>query len=592
MALTYKVNVVFSSSGSIMPKGGSGGSMKEMNKSAESMMGAVNGIGDAFKGVGSAVDGVVTKLMSVVSSMNLVKRAMSGIVMGMGGNAFQEQTRIGMAGEFQAAGVSSSFEGGERTADAAMRLMRKKAAALPGTYQDLVNIFNTSLIPMMRGGASVKQAVDLSAQTMAVGISRGIRPDVIGREAAAILAGQAKGSNLLAARVLGLHGASAAHFNKLTPEARFKYFEREMNNPGRLAASDKYTGTLDTQWTTALENVRTTMMSLTQHLFESVKSFLSKINQWFDQNKTAIVKWADEIGYHLAKGFDAATTALVKMMPYLKGVADILVQKGENGTLMKYLGRGAAGMVGLDALGGGMKMGGSMLTGVAGMLAPHMKELGPILMEAGPLLPMVAAGIAVLAVQIVGFAAAVFGAVNAITDSTSPFHALANVEWDHIKSGLSRLGAMFEELSPKLITLAEMFGVLLLGEIEGVINIVATLAEGLMALGRAGSWLMDKLNINLIPGRVRDGERKVKEHGHTGALYDDEGLLKKKGKIQDEDSKAKGHRTYINKVEIQVNSNQDPSRIARMTVQELTRLSERTLQSDKSMNWSRGSNAR
>ena len=592
MALTYKVNVVFSSSGSIMPKGGSGGSMKEMNKSAESMMGAVNGIGDAFKGVGSAVDGVVTKLLSVVSSMNLVKRAMAGIGMGMSGNAFAEQTRIGMAGEFASLGVSGSFEGGERTADAAMRLMRKKAAALPGTYQDLVNIFNTSLIPMIRGGASVGQSVNLAAKAMAIGISRGIHPTVIARELAAVLSGQAKGSNLLAARVLGLHGATAAAFNKKTNHGRLAFVENDFSKPGREQAMEKYSGTLDTQWSTTIDNVRTVMMSLTAHLFESVKSFLSKINQWFDQNKAAIVKWADEIGYHLAKGFDAATTALVKMMPYLKGVADILVQKGENGTLMKYLGRGAAGMVGLDVLGGGMKMGGGMITGAMGMLAPHMKELGPILMESGPLLPLVAAGIAVLAVQIVGFAAAVFGAVNAITDATSPFHALANVEWDHIKNGLSRIGAVFEELSPKLITIAEMFGVLLLGELEGVINMVANLAEALMALGRAGSWLMDKLNINLVPGRVRDGERKVKEHGHTGALYNDDGLLNQKGKIKEDDSKAKGHRTYINKVEIQVNSNQDPSRIARMTVQELNRLSERTLQSEKSMNWSRGSNAR
>ena len=592
MALTYKVNVVFSSSGSIMPKGGNGGSLKEMNKSAESMMGAVNGIGDAFKGVGTAVEGLVHHLLSVVSSMHLVQRAMAGISFGMKGNAFQEQTRIGMAGEFASMGVTGSFAGGENTADAAMRLMRKKAAALPGTYQDLVNIFNTSLIPMMRGGATVGQGVNLAAKAMAIGISRGIHPTVIARELAAVLSGQAKGSNLLAARVLGLHGGAAAAFNKKSNSGRLAFVENDFSKPGREEAMAKYSGTLDTQWSTTIDNVRTTMMALTSHLFESVKTFLSSINQWFDQNKAGIIKWADEIGYHLAKGFDAATAALSKMVPYLKGVADILIQKGESGTLLKYLGRGASAMVGLDALGGGMKMGGGMITGAVGLLAPHAKEIVPILMETGPLLPLVAAGVAVLAAQIVGFAAAAAGAVNAITDVTSPFHALANVQWDNIKHGLTRLGAVLEEISPKLITISEAFGVVLLGELEGVITLVALFAEGLLKLGGAISSTMDKMGINFIPGRVRDGERRTKEHGHTGAMYNDEGLLAQKGKLKDDDSKAKGHRTYINKVEIQVNSNQDPSRIARMTVQELNRLSERTLQSEKSMNWSRGSNVR
>jgi len=571
MSLSYRVDVVFNSTGTIVPTG----QFRQLNQNMNQAHGSANGIVDAFNTAGSSVDGLVTKLLAVVGALGLMSRALSVIKSGIGTNEKMETTKIGLAGEYESAGVVDRFDKGGDVADAAIRRMRQKAAALPGEFSDLVAIYNTAMLPMLRAGKTVKEGVDLAANAMAVGISRGIRPDVIGRELAAVLSGQAKGSNLLAARVLGLHGGEAARFNKQTASKRFDEVAGAFGSEGRLAAVDAYAKSFEGRWTTLVSNAKMTAMEMTKPLFNTMSNYLGAANQWFDNHQAEITHWVTSLGETLAKWFDRAAKSAENLIPYVKEAAKWLGLNAKNGNLELYGKRAVAGALGGEALDVGMSAGRSLL---------------PMLSAIGAEGPAAALGLGLLATFAAALAVDVAGAASAINDASSPFHHFANLKWDEIKQGVGNLGQAFDQLSPKLLTVAEFFGVLFLENLSIAMSALLGVADALTTLAEKAKDFGDVVGIDL--GRGKTNRRVKDEMIRDAAKYNDDGLLNLKGKFKPEDQKAKGHRTYINKVEIQVNSNQDPSRIARMTVQELNRLSERTLQSDKSMNWSRGSNAR
>jgi len=317
MGTTYAVVIDLSTKGSLTPR------VDEAKKSLVNADHAAGQFMRSLQSMGSRamrpIDAVVGKIYEVGSAAAKIGVAGAfglatyGVVKY---NNELEKTRIQLGAIFNAAGASSSITAGLDMADKTMVKMRKDAAALPGEFSDLMNIFTMISTPGFQSGANVDQLRNLSAKIMATGATVGMPLDQVAREAAMLIEGRAGAHNVFGMRVAGLGGAKAQEFNKLDPAERMKRLNAELN---RFApAIDVYKTSFEGLSTTLVDNAKMTLGKITEPLFARVKSSLMWINDWFDSNETWITTKAQAIGSKLVYAFDEGKAALEEWWPAIQ----------------------------------------------------------------------------------------------------------------------------------------------------------------------------------------------------------------------------------------------------------------------------------
>ena len=632
--LTYNVLVNLSASGLSSFGGhltGATASIGMLNRAASDLTSTVRtvagGLTGAFEG---AVESAV-RLGATVAAVGAVGAfaAIAGSVSGL--NSKLEETQISLATIFTANGISSNMTKGLGASAILMDQMRRDAADLPGEFKDLVNIFQMAAMPGLRAGLSANQLEKMSSQVMAAAAASGVEMPTAAREFGMLLGGRAGAHNVLGMKVFGLAGQAAKDFNELDAAKRVEFLSKGFEK--FAPAIEVYKNSFIGLSSTLKDNFLRLSQAATAPIFERVKEVLKGANKFFDENKTEVMHWANMIGDALSDAFDTGLKKIREWYPYIKTFAisafheiegvwrriEPIVAKVANhlkfslgdGSALAMLGK-IAGLYGASkatsALGGIASLVPSpstlmMLEGAGGGIGAGGAGASLTSLLANP------ASLAVVASAIVGIAGALtvsYGIFTGLNSSVSFFNESMQGSLFWISEFSTKVGtdlvSAFETAKPAIDDFSQFFGANFLNTLTMVAQ-AAAFASGklnemssfMMDTGRSVAAYVEKelrglgINADLTHRGVGRGESMMNRWGDrlpevldTGKSDTDKILNKTL------DAVAGRAGTHIQKVEIVVTSNQDPSRIARLTVEEIKRLGQFAKSSRGALDVTRG----
>lgn len=261
-------------------------------------------------------EGAVEKVGDVVLGMAQIGAAgaAAGVLWGLHLNESLEKTRISIGAILNATGQVGSISEGMGLASDLMAKMRKDAAALPGTFEDLVGIFKQLSVTGAHAGMDPDQIRKLSQVAMATGTVMGMGSEVVGRQMSMLLEGRAGARNVFGAH-LGLIGDEAKKFNAEAPDKRVEKIQQLLAK--YAPAIQEFSTSMTAVSTTLLTNVRKFATDATGPLYERVKDSIGQINDWFEKNQGTVQKYAAKIGDFLVRGFDLGKAVVMEYGPLL-----------------------------------------------------------------------------------------------------------------------------------------------------------------------------------------------------------------------------------------------------------------------------------
>lgn len=534
------------------------GKMGEIDSLTEGLTSKLGSVGSAFGGIASSIvaAGIDVAILGATAAVGGLIYAVAGL------NNELEQTQIGLAAVFQRQGFAQDMNQGMAEASTLMDKMRKDAAALPGEFKDLVGIFQTIANTGYGSGMTTRQLESFAAKTMAAGAIAHMPMHLVGPEMAQLLAGTAHSRNLLWQR-MGMSQEMNVHdFNKLSSSKRRQLIEANLPDDEMIKTFQR---SFEGGWTTIIDNSKRTVSGLASHLFDSVKGVFNKVNDWYSTNGEAIAHWAEHVGDRIATGFEIAVGYAEKLAPLMKRVADYM----EHGDIAGDLKKLAIGGTAFGAGAAGLGLAGSIgaAAGAAGL----------------PALPFTA----IIDAGMIADAIALHGALTALTDATSKYHREAVKLWEDIETGfggaMDKIRSAWEELKPATSEFSEWLGVTLMGRLKSLIT-------GINDVLSMGIRMLEKLHILTPESSTKTGVDEVFERhnrggfglANNGASFGiaqglDTGLppklvpdfLDKQGKTN---FNIQNHTTNIHQVNFNITQTSDPSRIARLTVDQLNLL--------------------
>ncbi len=563
--VTYGVSIEYLSSGSLNLPGGTSG----LDKANAAMKTLVSGTKSFADGLDKAVNGIALAGLGTIAAGALAMFKV-GII---GVNSELEQFSIGMAAMFSAHGNVDTFNEGLTTTKFLIEKMRDDARDLPGEFKDLTKIMSTMTTPSLNAGLSIRETEKMAANAMSSGITHGIHPDVIGREMGAIISGNARSNMPMLTRGMLNLKVDAKELNKMSVEKRVATVQKALGMRGgpEQEAMEQMKNAHRNSWvgltSTAIDNAKRVLGVMTAPLFERMKGAFSFVNKWYDNNSQRIASWAETVGYNLAKGFTWAFHQLAALEPVLMKLGSVLNKEINHGKISRDIGM---------ALGTGaaLKMGAAVLpgaiSGVGSLMAPGATAVGGAggggllgaaglgIVETGGALAIVLAAIAVAMV-------AVYGAFEGLGNTLSPLNSTMVKLWQTAKfyfaDAIESIGRSFEIVEPVLRRIAEFLGGALIAGLEiaaETFNKLAHAIESMLTkianspLVKAAFASMAEFSPLLAPDAKKYGDRPDRERPLPADLD-------RKMPV----AKPPTHSTTIHKIEIKVNSNQDPNRIAR-----------------------------
>lgn len=576
--ITYGVNVEYLSTGNLSLPGGSNGIDK-----AVSSFDALKGAAHSFNGVlDSIIGGMLHLGVAAAEGFGAIAAAGFGLAVkeSIKFNSEMESAQTSIATMANAAeGLNGFIDPKEafgnqyRLAGDVIKQMRKDAQELPGSFSELQRIMTDLSGPAENAGLGQAATEKMAADAMLAGSAAGVPLKAVGRELGEILSGSARISNPL---FRALHMGNAKDVNKMSQKDRLHATQDALAKLGGGGDSVKQ------NWSTIssnfLDNLKIGVGIVGGPLFDRVKQTMKAFN---DSDKGGLAGIGQKIGDGLLKAFDLGEAAIRKWFPIIHtfmetmyngfhriftSIAPMLhaildkvaafmqdpaaFSKIEHlvGTLLALRVGGGVLEAGAGLAGGGMKMGAQL----AQMGVPALEALGPVALG-------VAAALAVAAVGAYGF-------TSALTDSSSAFHGAAVAEAGVFTSTIAKLGKEMDNWVKNITPIAELLGVVLAFSINTTIEMFTGLVTICNIFGNAimgiVSWIGNKitgpkLGADDVPDLSIERDRNMSMNLNPIKRMDAFAIPEK------EAPKPPQHTTHIHKVEIKVNSNQDPSRIAR-----------------------------
>lgn len=547
--ITYSVVVDLGTKGTLASP------FSEVHSKASAIDSIVSKMGDGLSGVVDKIESAVTGFAKMAGAAGL-GLAIYGVAKL---NNSLEQTKLSMAAIFTAQGFTKDFADGMGLAGEQLAKMKQDVKTLPGDLGQLSDIMKTIATPAAQGGADPDVIRKLAGSGMLVGKILGVQQEVVSRELANLLSGRAGAHNILGLR-MGLTGDAAKEFNAKTASGRLADIQQRFQS--YAPAAEAFSHSFVANWTTLLDNVKYTILAPgTSPLFESVKKTIIEINDYFDKHAAQIDSVVDRVGNKLAAAWDVVLEKVKSVMPLVEAIGGhLLNMSGADFESMgaKFFAGGLAAKLAPSVLGGG-----------AQLIAKGTEAAGPwgTLAGAGTMAAM--AGVLVI----------VSGAVSAVTDKLSHFHETASKLWSDIEQ---RGTVIFEKLGDtveKLWPIIEGLGVQFLDVVDKMMPFIQALAT-----------IADKLATAIAPlAKYLPGYKETT----AGAPFTE--LKPMPVEIRDwlprnykplNGAGGGGGGTNIQKVEIVVASNQDPSQIARVVEARLSELSRHPRASRMVNNWS------
>lgn len=587
--VTYKVEIELLTKGSLTDKLAhvSGhaerldGLLHTVSSTASSMAGAIGG---AFEGAADRAAGLVATLAKVTAVG--AGGALAYGVMQL--NNELEKTQIALATIFSVNGLTKNVEDGMGVAAATMADLRRDAAALPGEFKDLRNIFSTIALPGFHAGASISELRDFSAKSMAAAQVAQVPMEQAAREIAMLLEGRAGAHNVFGMKLFGLGGQSAEAFNRKSAEDRFRYLRTEIERYGQ--SIELYKSSFDGLSSTFIDNAKMFLTAASGPLFDRIKAALTEANTFWDKHEDKILHFAATIGDKLGKAFDWAWEKAKKLEPLFEKLADELTSD-QLGTHL------AVGALGVAALGivprvaGGIgsaagsaagSLGGAAITaltgglgGLAGAAAGTSGGgLGSILEEGTKIQVTTEAFLAMLPAVV-----AAAGAVHVMTDESSQFHARATKLWDDIvdkgETAFSKLSDSSSGAMSSIEALADRLGVGLLVVLDKAAGVALKAANAIDHFSNRVGMLLDLMNLPIGTASTAKGGVAPAVAKAIAAFTANLGKTPPSTDLRAKSRAGAGGGgggTRIERVEITVTTNADPSRIARLVYADLANL--------------------
>ena len=584
---------------------GSADKVKNALRDAHSYASKFGAASGAFKSFNSAFDSIASSAAGMaggafaVGTGAIATGFVAAAKVAFEFNKELEETKIALSAIMSANDEKLSFGNSMRLAGDLMGKMREDARVLPGEFKDIAGIMQMITGPLADMGIGAWNAEGLAKNLMVNSAIDKISPQVVAREAAMILEGNARSSQPLF-RKLNM-GMSAKQFNALDAKERYRLFDAKAAKFSSPEARQAFEGTWETIISTIKGSTRQTYGMLFGDVFEHAKDRLRSVFH-MDQDPLAASKWKErltDVGIDLSKrlvdgfegAFSFAESSIQKWGPHVQtflGTAERGFHRlfsgfdrlagGASSHLMKFLDDPRAfhkleslvgKLVGLRAAGALGSTGASM----AGMMMPALANAG----VGGAALAAAAGG---AAVAVGALALAGYGASRVLFDSSNQLHGAAISMTHQIASDSSKLGSSLNSLWASAQPLTDLLGTGLVG--------AATLAvKGLSDLARAlnfvtggkdaetglqlpdnpfatggktlGTWLRQKF----FPG-MKDTPLEGFDRPFTTMprkVFDADALAE-----QERAPKVINHTTNVGKVEIHVAQNGDPNRVAKATL--------------------------
>lgn len=597
--IAYRLLVDMSARGSLSPE------LDKVGAKAKSVDSVLKGIGSSAANVGRSIadsfSGAVEAAAGV--AMSLAKIGAVGVGAGIAYGVVHlnnelEKTQISIGAILNAQGVSSNMGEGMAKAAELMKNMRKDARDLPGELKDLQMFFKLGATPAFQLGATPERLEKISALGMAAAASTGVQMDQAAREMAQLLQGHAGGHNVFGSQL----GFTAQNFNHLTGEERLKALEKAL---GKYEKSiEVFGGSFDALSSTMTDNAKQTLQKATAPLFDHVKQSMVRTNKYFDDHRDQIEHFAEKVGDKLAYAFEYGRMKLKEWTPVMKSFGDHAAAEFD-----KIWERAKPLVLGLEKLAKGGLASGGLFKGLEGaglayggikaakIAAPLMSGATSLLGGgeaaagfAGLAAGGVAAGAAAAAALVPLLAAA--GAFHAVTDASSDFHEAAARSAEEIGKNTTKTfehtAKIWEKVGPIATSMLDLVGTVWLGTFE-MMSIGVEKATS--ALSKLTDTVYDLAKRTLVAhGIMADTpDDPGKPAARAAAKNFTEMLMPELDRDEKKTKKGAGGGgggTTIHKVEIVVSSNQDPSRIARLTVDRLQDVSRFPTSSPRVRNWS------
>lgn len=613
MDLSYKLIVDMEARGSLQPHlekvGKSGGDLSKVKDVLGTIGSGIASLGSSMAG---AFTGAVESAANVAASVAKIGAvgAVAAVGFGVKLNSELEQAQVSLAAIFNSTGQSNGMLKGMQDAQAVMKDMRKDAADLPGEFKDLMGIFRMAATPGFQAGGSVKDIEKLSANAMAFAASRGIEMGQAGRELGMLLQGRAGAHNVFGT-LLGITGDKVQKFNdhaQTSPNERLKMVEKELKK--EESSREFFGSTFDAQSSTLVDNAKKFLGAATSGVFDRVKGALETTNAWFDRNETKIIGFAEKVGDKLSYAFEFGRRKIEEWTPAMlafvenaysrvsgiwERVAPMIEKAGE--VLKKALTdpktfdriEGVLKMYALVKIGGiAAPMAGSMMSSASGMFSAGGGA-------AGALGGVAAAGAVGAALVVLG--TTVYGVVDILTDSSNAYHDYATKQAQQIGEHTQHINDAIGPggLSGAFKSVADFMGAAGLTLVNNWMLTLDTLATATGFITGVFNDAGDKIAKILGVARLHNDHDPADASGRNDQVLDfntisiktlgGDGGLADAQKKKESKGVAGGGGTSIQKVEIVVSSNQDPSRIARSVIDEIQGLNRNPTSSRYVRNW-------
>lgn len=598
MATIYEVILDMKTRGQLGAQlGDAGPKAEKVDKHIAGIKTGLAGLGNVAVGAGAKLAGMFTGAVERVGELGLKVGVLAGAA-GLGALGYSitkinqelENSQIGIASILRANDQANSFPEAMKQSADLMKQIRLDARALPGEVSDLIQIFQSIAIPGFQGGKGANDIRNLSSQFMAfgLGVAR-LRGEVVAREAAMLLEGRAGARNVLGMKLAGLGGDKAQEFNQMTTSQRFDFLSKALAKHSE--AFDAFQHSYAGLSSTLVDNVKNFGRLATAGLFGRIKDSLEGANGWFDRNQERIGEWADKIGDYLVRAFDYGKEKIEEWGPRF-------ITFGENAfarlkqlweelepTVARVAGvleRTLADPSTIDRLGDVAKAYGAIKVGTAigpGALSAA-GSLGEVLGGGLGIGGAATGGLGLAALAAVALVAE--GAIHDLTDETSYFHAMVKDDVTTTMKNLTfsteRFSAALGDLGPVMQDSLDFIGAI------GA-DAMATVSDRLRTFADAFEYFADKVNKgqSLVKAGLgimqsdKEWEDKILA-GQRGDTVGNFGVGLGGHGVKITDAIAAGVRkgqggggggTTVQKVEIVVNQNQDPLRVARAVIAEV-----------------------
>jgi hypothetical protein len=611
--VVYSVQVEYFSRGRIDP--GLDAANRKAKDFSSTLGRAAERIGSSFN---SAFDSIASTMISTLAGAATTAGAALAAGVGlavheaMRFNEAMEQVQISLAAISVGTGESSNMAQGLRIASGAVSQMRKDAAMLPGSFEDLTKVMTLIMPALGDAGVETSGAEKIAAKLMTAGKIEGIKDlGTVAREYAAMVEGRATGRMPLFTK-LGFHDAKS--FNALSMGERLRQTNAAINKrTGEFDDPSSAISVFSRSWTaikeTAVDNVRMAVGGVGNPIFEKVKEVVDKFNKFAQGGRGAAIfermgVAAQHFSEKLGQGFDGALKRgrwFIEewgpaMMQFVHNIGSGLrlqwfgyirpLLHGPSEKFKNFLMDPAAiskmehlvgSLLALRAAGGALQFGGAAM--------PMLGAVGKFFATAGGSLGVgggVLATGAVAALALLALSAE--GAVHAITNVRSMFHGMAVTLSSNVLTNLKETGKHLEHLWNNIEPVREALGVGLLNSIylvTGALRIMSAVIEAGTAVPKA---IYDTAKEVIKP---KAGEFANTLEDDTKAMMDElhakrntEYMMTKRFEADthahlETDAKPPKHTTHIHQVKIEVKSNQDPRRIAKETLKTIQDFSRR-----------------